>query len=25
VFPLPWGEDRAAVVEQTLAAALPST
>ena len=24
VFPLPWGEDRTAVVEQTLAAALPS-
>ena len=24
VFPLPWGEDRAAVVEQTLSAAVPS-
>lgn len=24
VFPLPWGEDRTAVVEQTLAAALPA-
>ena len=24
VFPLPWGEDRTAVVEKTLAAALPS-
>jgi probable F420-dependent oxidoreductase len=24
VFPLPWGEDRVAVVEQTLAAALPA-
>lgn len=24
VFPLPWGEDRSAVVEKTLAAALPS-
>jgi hypothetical protein len=23
VFPLPWGEDRSAVIEQTLAAAVP--